>query len=319
MTKPAEEIIHQCFDTLASQVPGLEIFGETLEERFSALQSASRDDFVYELVSTRLNLDGRYYRAVLLRQSPENFQGKWREYSLLYIFTLLAKGSINESHSCVSLQHWIPVCYTRNFSERVSSKRICHLDRYSAGEEGIKKERITDKIFLHRPGNNGGKRFYDDRVEFFLSQVESMYSTATRQVRARRYDSSLQLVIAYLFMEILELRKPDEDGNFTFRTFNDLVRAVCERLDEVESPHLTSGFPDRELGFTADRRIRPFKTKDGVLARVYPVSPNLAFIVSDSAITDDEADRLASRYGRVTRSRISSGEPLYGSQADIQT
>lgn len=312
-----EELFHKNFAALETSVPNLNTRSKTLQGRFDKLTNAAKDPTLRTSIETRLCQDLRYYKTTLESQTLESNGAPVREWVTNFLFTMLATASIGSPVSHASWQHWIPVCYTRNFSEKVSAKRICYLTALSLKDSVIVEEATNDRTLVHRPGNNSGKRYYQGIVEKFLSEVETIYALTVREITVEGASIKLiHYVVLYMFFIILELRKPNSDGTFGFRQLWELAEELCEALDDFESPCLAITAPEDPIGFTPYERVRALQSKDGVRVKVFPVTPQVVLVLSDSKIDEDEASRLANRARERMLENVSRGQVVYGASLE---
>lgn len=282
------------------------------------MKNVSTDPNLHVFLQAKVQSDLRFYRAFLARVSVADVGEDLHTYVVRYFFALLTKAQISTSrmaHNAFT-QHWVPLTFTKKFSEKVSASRICYLREVGKVAGELEEKLVDDKRWRHPPLKSPRRGYMESSAEEFLAYCEGEYGKVLHTFKnAHHVISALDYVVLYLFVTLLEVRKPKDASHeeFSFRTLEELLLEVLKELDSFPTPFLRVMFTSYRLPINPETPVRNLVTRDGVRTRVWPVSSQVALVVSDSAIPRGEATRLVAKYQDHLRWKLACGHiSLYG-------
>lgn len=210
--------------------------------------------------------------------------------------------------------HWIPLCYLTRFTRSYPQpiKRGAHIPTldYSIGMV----DKITrDRSFIHPVKKSKG--FYELSAEHFFSVVESRYSNALLRVESakpRLSDFDMASFVSMLLIQTLRAPHPSQKS-FNLRTLADFAKAAAELLDSIEAGYAYIVPSEEPLAFVPYAPTRKRIFVSGKQAWYFPVTSNLALVLSEERMTQAQQKRVTegARISTVKWAQRNH-EPLFG-------
>lgn len=291
-------LIEKEFQRLAEflKLPDDYFESDSIGEMFQKLRSFCDNREASKSVKTYSMALGQLFRDITNRPDNSYFKINIQDDIAKFIIISLFEASAHRysgMNSAPLNHHWIPQTYTKGFSPKSNDSRLS-FGHFPNGLNPVQGDVSNKNYFVH--AQEGRKGFYDDASEKFFSILEGVFSNdkvtivSSNLTNGERNMKNIRLASFYYVQSV---RYPDHNGRFTLSKFEDVINKIFENIYLTPEVYAQTRKAQSLVFIAENPRLRILSDK--TVALCFPLSSDLALVISTNSLNPDYAKTLIKR------------------------